>query len=216
MGTYYSIYAEVRVGDKWYNLNPMFQRDDGNLDVCSVISGRGWLRDAYDELEESKYACGRPKDLSKEVGTIFCHADDESFEPHMHINTYKDFYDRAIFLVNYGKSVKNRVKANKPTRYRGYASKVSIASFEIDEYDYIGHWLTDEEYEKLSDKQKQEYAYYEWDEPDDWYKAYNMIVDRVDAMLGYFCRWADYALTDADLDERYPTADYVRLIVYRN
>lgn len=35
-------------------------------------------------------------------------------------------------------------------------------------------------------------------------------------MLGYFCRWADYAIKDADLDERYPTADYVRLIVYRS
>ena len=32
MGTYYSIYAEVRVGNKWYNLNPVFQREDGKLD----------------------------------------------------------------------------------------------------------------------------------------------------------------------------------------
>ena len=97
-----------------------------------------------------------------------------------------------------------------------HASKVSIAAFEIDEYDTIGHWLTPEEYEKLSEKAKQEYSYYEWDEADDWYKVYNLIVDRVDTMLGYFCRWADYAIKDADLDERYPTADYVRLIVYRS
>lgn len=77
-------------------------------------------------------------------------------------------------------------------------------------------WITPEEYEKLSEKAKQEYSYYEWDEANDWYKVYNLIVDRVDTMLGYFCRWADYAIKDADLDERYPTADYVRLIVYRS
>lgn len=155
-------------------------------------------------------------DLSKEVGSVFCHADDEPFDPYIGIKTYKDLYDRSMFVVNYGKSVKARVKKDKPTRYRGYASKVSIAAYEIDEYDTIGHWLTTEEYEKLSDRRKQEYSYYEWDDVDDWYKVYNLIVDRVDAMLGYFCRWADYAIKDANLDERYPSADYVRLIVYRN
>ena len=87
-----------------------------------------------------------------------------------------------MFLVNYGKSVKGRVKKDKPTRYRGYASKVSIAAFEIDEYDTIGYWLTPEEYEKLSDKEKQKYSYYEWDEYDDWYRVYNLIVDRVDTI----------------------------------
>ena len=55
MGTYYSIYAEVRVGNKWYNLNPLFQREDGKLDVLPVMSGRSSLREAYDELEESSY-----------------------------------------------------------------------------------------------------------------------------------------------------------------
>ena len=120
-----------------------------------------------------------------------------------------------MFLVNCGKSVKSRVKKDKPTRYCGYASKVSIAAFEIDEYDTIGYWLTPEEYEKLSDKEKQKYSYYEWDEYDDWYRVYNLIVDRVDTMLGYFCRWAEYAIKDANPDETCPTADYVRLLVYR-
>lgn len=215
MGTYYAIYAEVRVGDKWYNLNPLFQRKDGTVDICSVISGRNWLREAFEELEESGYAFGRPEDMSKEVRTVFCHEDDEPYDAFLNIKTYKDFYNRSLFLVNYGKSVKSRVKKDKPTRYRGYASKVSIAAFEIDEYDTIGHWLTPEEYEKLSAKAKQEYAYYEWDECDDWYKVYNMIVERVDTMLDYFCRWADRAIKDANMDERRPTADYVRLIAYR-
>ena len=77
MGTYYAIYAEVRVGNKWYSLNPTFQRTDGKIDVCPVVSGRNWLREAYEELEEVQYSYGRPEDLSKEVRSVFCHEDDE-------------------------------------------------------------------------------------------------------------------------------------------
>ncbi len=36
-----------------------------------------------------------------------------------------------------------------------------------------------------------------------------------DTMLGYFCRWAEYVIKDANPDETCPTADYVRLLVYR-
>lgn len=103
MGTYYAIYAEVRVGNQWYNLNPLFQRADGNIDVCPVISGRNWLREAYEELEEVSYTCGRPENMSKEVRSVFPHEDDEPYDPYLHIDTYKDFYSRSMFLVNYGK-----------------------------------------------------------------------------------------------------------------
>ena len=119
MGTYYAIYAEVRVGNQWYNLNPLFQRTDGNIDVCPVISGRNWLREAYEELEEVSYTCGRPENLSREVRSVFCHEDDEPYDPYLHIDTYKDFYNRSMFLVNYGKSVKGRVKKDKPNDTAG-------------------------------------------------------------------------------------------------
>ena len=77
MGTYYAIYAEVRVGNQWYNLNPLFQCADGSIDICPVISGRNWLREAYEELEEVSYTCGRPENMSKEVRSVFCHEDDQ-------------------------------------------------------------------------------------------------------------------------------------------
>lgn len=46
--------------------------------------------------------------------------------------------------------------------------------------------------------------------------SYMLSNERYIGDCNYFCRWADYAIKDADLDERYPTADYVRLIVYRS
>lgn len=214
MGTYYSIYAEVRVGDKWYNLNPVFQCEDGTLDVCPVVSGRNWLRDTYEELEESLYERGRPENISKEVKMAFPHEDDEPYDPDLRINTYKDFYNQSFFLVNYGKAVKCRVKKDKPTRYQGYVTKVALAAYEINEYEGFGHWLTAEEYEKLSDKARKQYTYYEWDEPDDWYKGYNMIVEKVDCMLDYFRDWAYYAIRNVSMDDLSPTADSVRLLVY--
>ena len=214
MGTYYAIYAEVRVNNKWYNLNPLLQRPNGKLDVCPVIAGRNWLREAYEELEEYRYSCGRPADISDEVRTVFCHDDTEPYDPHLHIDTYKDFYDRSIFMVNYGKSVKSRVKKHKPTRYQGYVSKVSLAAYELDEYDTIGHWLTAKEYENLSAREKKSYTYFEWNEPQDWYGIYKTIVDNVDCMLRYFIDWAEHTI-NANYDESHPTADFVRLIVFR-
>lgn len=216
MGTYYSIYAEVRVGNKWYNLNPIFRRDNGELDVRPIIAGRSWLRETFNELEECQYSCGRPDDMSKELRTVFNHEDIEPYDTMLHIENYKEYYNRTMFLVNFGKAVKSRIKTEKPTRYKGYVSKVCLAAFEIDEYDTIGHWLTAEEYEKLSDRQKKSYTYYEWDEPDDWYKAYNIIKQRIECMLDFFCDWARFSIDDANWDERHPTADYVRLIAYSN
>lgn len=43
----------------------------------------------------------------------------------------------------------------------------------------------------------------------------HMIVKKVDCMLDSFKEWAFYAIKGADLDELYPSADFVRLLVYR-
>ena len=107
MGTYYAIYAEVRVGNQWYNLNPLFQRTDGNIDVCPVISGRNWLREAYEELEEVSYTCGRPENMSKEVRSVFCHEDDEPYDPYSVSYTHLPTREDIIVILgdvgaNYG------------------------------------------------------------------------------------------------------------------
>lgn len=143
MGTYYAIYAEVRAGNQWYNLNPLFQCTDGNIDVCPVISGRNWLREAYEELEEVSYTCGRPENMSKEVRLVFCHEDDEPYAPYLHFDTYKDFYGRSMFLVNCGKSVKDRVKNDKPTRYCEYTLWDTFRHFAAIPLDHVGRRLSE-------------------------------------------------------------------------
>ena len=145
MGTYYSIYAEARVGKKWYNISPLIKDSDGSIKAYPIIDGKSFLSETYDKLKDDLYMCGRPADLSPELREIFDEDDDESYG--CFAETYKQHYDNSMFLVNYGKSVKSRVKKDRPFRYQGYVFKNSIAAYEIGEQEEIFDWLTRQEYE---------------------------------------------------------------------
>lgn len=214
MGIYYSIYAEARVGNKWYNISPMMKNKKGEYRAQPVISGQSWLREAVDELEDQSYMCGRPDDLSEEIRAIYNQDDDADAGFGKKEYTYKRYYSQTLFVVNYGKTVKSRVKENRPTRYQGYVNKHCLAAYEIGEVDDIANWIHATEYEKLSPKEKKDYAYYEWNEYADWYGIYSDLVNKVDSLLAFFQEWASYNIPDADIDEKLPSADYVRLIVY--
>ena len=67
MGVYYSIYAEARVGNKWYNISPLMRNEDGEVRVRPVMSGQSMMHDAVEELEEACFMRGRPDNLSDEL-----------------------------------------------------------------------------------------------------------------------------------------------------
>lgn len=162
MGTYYSIYAEACVGEKWYNISPLIKGRDGVIKAYPIIDGKSFLSETYDKLRDDLYMRGRPADLSPELREIFNEDDDESYG--YFAETYKQHYDNSMFLVNYVKSVKNRVKKDRPFRYQGYVFKYSIAAYEIGEQEEIFDWLTRQEYDSLSEEEKKDYAYFEWNE----------------------------------------------------
>ena len=215
MGVYYSIYAEARVGNKWYNISPLMRNEDGEAQIRPVMSGQSMMHDAVEELEESCFMRGRPDNLSDELMKIYSHDENETSENLWRGMTFGEYYRQTLFAVNYGKSVKSRVDSARPTRYRGYVSKYCMTEYEIGNSDSVGGWLTEQEYNALSDEEKIEYTYYEWNEWYDWYGIYAELVRRVDCLLTFFRDWSLYHIHDADLDERSPTADYVRLIVAR-
>ena len=215
MGVYYSIYAEARVGNKWYNISPLMRNEDGEVRVRPVLSGQSMLHDAVEELEESCFMRGRPENLSDELMKIYSHDENDTSESLWRGMTFGEYYRQTLFAVNYGKSVKCRVDSARPTRYRGYINKYCMTEYEIGNSDSVGGWLTEQEYNALSDEEKIEYTYYEWNEWYDWYGIYAELVRRVDCLLTFFRDWSLYHIHDADLDERSPTADYVRLIVAR-
>ena len=47
MGVYYYIYAEVRVGNKWYNISPLMRDREGEVKVRPVLHGQSWIRQAF-------------------------------------------------------------------------------------------------------------------------------------------------------------------------
>ncbi len=217
MGTSYYMYAEVRIGNKWYNINPLMRKKDGDIWVCPIFYGRSRVREAYEKLEENRYMHGRPADLSDELRQkVFYHEDDEIADHFLRDMTYKEYYGQTLFVVNYGKAVKGCLNPKKPYRYQGYAHKTCVNAFEVGEVEYISNWMYPDAYEKLSDKAKRNYTYYEWNELDDWYSVYTEIVEKVDVLLYFFTEWGCYDTEGITGDDRYPTADYVRLIIERN
>ena len=69
--------------------------------------------------------------------------------------------------------------------------------------------------QKLSEEEKKDYAYFEWNEWQDWYGVYNDIVHRVNALLEWFSEWSFCHFKDCSYEDRYPSGEQVRLIVYR-
>jgi len=177
------------------------------------MSGQSHMREAIEELEEDCFMRGCPENLSDELKKVYSHSSDERADSIWKGMTYGEYYNQTLFVVNYGKYVKSRVKSGMQTRYRGYVSKYCLSEYEIGNTDDIFDWLTEDEYRALSDAERKKYTYYEWNTWDDWYGVYVELVRRVDCLLTFFKEWSFYHIDDADLDEKEPTADYVRLIV---
>ena len=67
MGVFHTIYAEIKYRDKWYSLNPVYKSLKNNeYTFDSIISGKSYLHDAFEELEEQSVMRGLPDDLSDE------------------------------------------------------------------------------------------------------------------------------------------------------
>lgn len=111
--------------------------------------------------------------------------------------------------------MKSRVKRDRPFRYQDYVLKCTPAAFKIGEQEEIVNWLTKQEYNALSEDDKRDYAYFEWNEWGDWYGVYNEIVHLMDALLAWFSEWSFYYFIDCPCEERYPSGEQVRLVVYR-
>ena len=216
MGVYYYIYAEVRVGNKWYNISPLMRDREGEVKVRPVLHGQSWIRQAFEKMADDCQYRGLPKDVSEELRTIFPYGEDEKVEGLWEDMTYGEYYGKTLLAVNYWAHIKGCVKENIPTRYRGYVNKYHLAAYEIGEEEDITNWIHPTKYEQLSEEQKKEYVYYEWNGWQDWYAVYTELVKRVDCLLDFFKDWYYYQVWRADWPESNPTIDSVRLIVERS
>ena len=90
MGTSYTIYAEVRVRDKWFSINPYVRKINGEVKMIPLGSWGSCFFQTYNELEEQCYMHGRPDNLSEEMKKLFPEADEDTVP--WGKSTYKQHY----------------------------------------------------------------------------------------------------------------------------
>ena len=197
MGTHYYVYAEIKVKDKWYNFNPIMKKYDGTLVVHPIYDACSSFFDICNDLETKRTDIGIPDDMSPELRSVFHDNLDEKCENWTPGTTWRNIYEQSMFSVKYSNTVGQRVIKDKPHKYEGYVSKRRIADFETHESEEIYEWLTQEEYSSLSDKEKKQYRFYQWNEPYDEYCVYRTIYERLNAMM----YWFDFASAFEDKGE---------------
>lgn len=186
MSVRYHVYAEIKVGDRWYNLNPLMKKHDGTLVVRPIYDNGSFFFDICNDLEDHRIGVGIPDDMSPELRNVFHENLDETCEGWNDDTTWRKEYERAVFCVRYSDTIVKRIIKEKEYKYEGYVRKRTVADFEINEIEEIDNWLTYDEYQSLSDKQKRAYQFYRWDEPYDEYGVYRIIYERLRAMLYWF------------------------------
>ena len=215
MSVHYYVYAEIKVKGKWYNLNPYTKKHDGTMLIRPIYDACSSFTEIMNEMEDRATGHGIPDDMSPDLRSIFHDNLDEKCEDWYPEATWRQIFNRSIIRVNYSNTVGKHVIKDKPHKYEGYVSKRLIADFEVHEVDEIYEWLTQKEYDGLSDKEKRKYRYYQWDEPYDEYCVYRTIYDRLCAMM----YWFDYGDAFENKREYYqnePTIEDIRLFVERD
>lgn len=215
MGSHYYIYAEVRVKDKWYSLNPIAKAYDGSIVLHPVYEGGSSLFNICNDLEDHKYGVGIPDDMSPELRSIYHDDLNDVCESWLPDTTWKRFYRQTIFCVRYDDAIAHRVIKDRPHKFSGYVNKRIIADFEVNEIEAIYSWLNQEQYDHLPEAKRQLYSYYEWNEEFDEYHTYRAIYERLCALLDWFS-YADAFQDRGDYYEEPVSINDVRLFVERS
>ena len=160
MGADYYIYAEIKRKDgTWRALNGQYYNestDKYELSETFHSGSRTYFAKTYNKLRELGAPISfrelSPDVLAKENWLI--PEDDEN----------DDFDDIIAVSLN---SLRNSVPKTNRRQCCGYVQKSHIWYHEV-EGEEIDCYLTAEEYNELSEAEKREYEFYEWDDATDW------------------------------------------------
>ena len=83
MSVCYSIFAEVNIDGKWYNLCPYYRAQNGKVKTHSIFWAQSVFTEVYYHLSEYAIGCGIPEDMSWGLREIFHeNLDDNKFSLH--------------------------------------------------------------------------------------------------------------------------------------
>ena len=114
MSTDYFIYAEVQVGNKWYNLNPIMKRHDGTLVLHPIFNSCSWFYEIWKDLEDYRIDVGIPEDMSPELRSVFHENLDDEYEGWPEGTTWRKIYERSVLCVRYSDAICPRVIKDRP------------------------------------------------------------------------------------------------------
>lgn len=191
MSTYYSIYAEANVDGKWYSLCPYFKNDKGEAKTHSIFWAQSAFWDVNNELEDHSLGCGIPDDMSDGLREIFHENLQDEMESWGGSITWDKYYKGSIYYVNFARAIVPKVNKDKPYKYEGFVLKKELAEFEVYEREEFSEWLTQDEYDDLTEKQKRQYIFHRWNDPYGDYWIYRTIADRIWTLKGLFAEACD-------------------------
>lgn len=183
MSTAYYVYAEIKIGNEWKNLNPIIRDADGDYRLIPIYTGNSSFYDVFLDLESNLLSRGLPDDLSLEVRSQF-HTDlDEKTDFWMRDCTWREYYSQCVFSVSYRPYITDKIIRNRQFKFEGYVTKRTIAAFEAHDIECIPEWISDAEYKALSEKSRRQYSFYQWNEYGDDYEIYSTIIRRIETLL---------------------------------
>ena len=191
MSTCYSIYAEANVDGKWYSLCPYFKNDKGEAKTHSIFWAQSAFWDVNNELEDHSLGCGIPDDMSDGLREIFHENLQDEMESWGGAITWDKYYKGSIYYVNFAHAIVPKVNKDKPYKYEGFVLKKELAEFEVYEREEFSEWLTQDEYNALTEKQKRQYIFHRWNDSYGDYWIYRTIADRIWTLKGLFAEACD-------------------------
>ena len=155
MGADYYCYTEIKRNGEWHALNGKYyneQTGDYNIGETYWSGSRSYFSRTYDKLRDIGSII-QISELSKEVLER-----EDWLDP-------KDTYNNIV-AVSLSDLRKSLPKTNRH-ECCGYVHKTHLWNYENDNAE-IEEWLSGEEYNELSDAEKKEYEFFEWDDPMNW------------------------------------------------
>lgn len=165
MGADYMIYTEVKRNNKWHAVNGMYYSDSEKQYVLAETywnGSRTYFSRTYDKLNELGRVI-RPRDLSEEV-----------LKKEDWLKEEDD--DMPIISVDW-KTLLSAIPKTDRKELCGYVHKRVLWEYENEDAE-IDDYLSGEEYNALSDAEKKEYEFYEWDDPLSWYSYLRVIKEK--------------------------------------
>jgi hypothetical protein len=172
VGADYYLYTEVKQDDGWHVLNGRYY---------NVSKNRLEMAETY--YSGSRTYFSRTYDKLRDIGTII-----KTNELSPEVLEKEDWLDENDRVVSVSIN-ELRQSIPKTSRHQccGYVHKSQIWNYEIENGE-IDEYLSAEEYDELSDAEKNEYEFYEWNDPMDWYLHFKEIVSIVNFQIGEYMR----------------------------